>query len=278
MTTTVPSDTPLSTTAPRIVVASTYKDPVTGALYVHQDLKLSQRSWEEEAHVSPPSAIEWFGDVESWAKYVLAFAPNDESQFATWNTNGLQMVLDYHKRDGTPGRKQWVAGCPFIRSVEWTAWTTLANGHAVPQARAIEFIEDHAPDIVDPQPAELANILRSLRTTVHKRAETVIREDGTTAVSWNDDKGVAGRGGTMDLPSEITIGIPVLKGHVGDDGRAVLYSLKVRVRANVDDQARLALRFTIPLAERTIEQVMVERVALADELLGECFSLLRAAD
>jgi hypothetical protein len=121
------------------------------------------------------------------------------------------------------------------------------------------------------------NLLRTLRTTVNKSAQTELRADGTTSVSYTDDKGIAARGGTIDLPSEFTIAIPVLKGHVGSDGKPVVYSLKVRLRASVDDQARLTLRFTIPTAERALEEVFADRVQLAERLL-DGYDVLRAAD
>jgi hypothetical protein len=114
-------------------------------------------------------------------------------------------------------------------------------------------------------------LLGSMRATVNKSAQTELRPDGTTSVTWSDAKNIAARGGTTDLPPEFTITIPVLKGH------DVRYKLAVRLRASVDDQARLALRFSIPLAERALEAVFSDRVAAAKLLLGDGFVILRAA-
>lgn len=252
-----------------------YEDSRTRALWVHKDLVNVREDWQ----IGPPKANEAFGDVESWAAYVTRFGRH-QAPLLTWNSQGLAAVLDYHQNDGLeggPGQLQWIAKHPFERSPEWKAWTALADGHAKGQREAIEALEDRGLDIVDPQPGDLMNILRTLRTTVNKSATTELRSDGTTSVQYSDDKGVAARGGTVDLPSEFTIAIPVLKGHVGADGKPVAYSLKVRIRASVGDNARLALRFSIPNAERALEDVFADRVAAARTALGDGFTVLRAA-
>ena len=75
----------------------------------------------------------------------------------------------------------------------------------------------------------------------------------------------------MELPPVITIAIPVLKGH------GVFYQMDVRLRAFVDDASHLSLRFSLPTAERVLEEVYAEKVAEAKGLLGDAFKLLRAA-
>jgi hypothetical protein len=249
----------------------------SGALWIHKDFVQVKQPWEDEAHIGPPRASEAFGDVESWTAYVKRFTRPEAGAFVTWNSQGLYAVLDYHGERGGGNRCQWIAKHPFERSAEWKAWMGLADGHAKGQREAIEALEDRGGEILEPQPADLMSLLRTLRVTVNKSAQTELRPDGTTSVQYTDDKGIAARGGTVDLPSEITIAIPVLKGHVGSDGKPVVYALKVRVRASVNDQARLALRFTIPNAEKALEEVFADRVAAATAALGDGFSLLRAA-
>lgn len=261
-----------------VQVDASVRDERTGALYVHRDLDVVIPPWALEEHVGPPKASEALGDVDSWVEYITRFATPGRT-LLTWNSNGLYAILDYHENaGGEAGRVQWLAKHPFIRSPEWHDWTGIASGHAVSQAKAIEFLEDHGPDIVEPTAGELMNLLRSLRGTVNKTAETTLNEDGSTRISFEGTTGIAARGGTADLPAEIAIAIPVLKGHVDDADKAVLYRLAVRLRASVDDHARLALRFSIPAAERTLEDVFADRVREARQLLvGEGFDILRAA-
>jgi hypothetical protein len=255
----------------------------SGALWLHKDYVQVVQPWANEAHIGPPKASEAFGDVESWAVYVKRYGGADSGAgqaadvLLTWNSEGLKAVLDYHSDTSTAGRLWWTVRHPFERSAEWKAWMALADGHAKGQREAIEALEDRGNDVVEPAPADLMNLLRTLRVTVNKSAQTELRPDGTTNVQYTDDKGIAARGGTVDLPSEITIAIPVLKGHVDADGKPVVYGLKVRLRATVNDQARLALRFTIPNADRALEEVFADRVSAARTALGDGYAILRAA-
>lgn len=260
-----------------VQVVASIRDDESGALWVHKDLVEVLKPWEVDSHIGPVTTTERFGDVESWASYVTHFASVPDFQpLVTWNASGLRAVLDYHEVD-KPGRAQWIAEMPFVQAPEFAGWSALADGRGKPQRLAIEALEDRGADIVEPSAGELMAMLRTLRTTVNKSAQTELRPDGSTGVTYVDDKGISARGGTVDLPSEITIRVPILKGHVDDQGKPVVYELKVRLRASVGDDARLALRFSIPNAERALEEVYADRVALAKRLLGDGFDVLRAA-
>ena len=279
MSTTDPIDETHVQTAPVFAVAPAYKDPRTGALYVHADLLETQSAWQEEDHIGPIKATESFGDVESWCAYVERFGSLSAKPLLTWSSTGLRAVLDYHTVGYGPGRCQWLAFHPFFPSIQWRAWTGLANGRARSQKEAIEALEDLGADIVDPVAADLMQLLRTLRASVNTRAEATLREDGTTDVSFAKEQNVkSGSAGVVSTPAEIGILIPVLRGHVDDKGKQVLYKLAVRVRVNVDDAAHLTFRFSIPLAERVLEEVYADRVAAAQALLGDDLRLLRAAD
>lgn len=276
-TTTQPIDQKPPDTQPHLVVAATYKDMRTNALYVHQDLVCVQQPWEEEKHLSPMVAAEKFGDVESFASYVTRYG-NPPTTHLTWNRYGLRAVLDYANDDtNEPGRSLWAASLPFTPSVQWQAWLSFANNQSIGQKSSVEKLEDLAADIVQPSPSDLMGLLRSLRATVNAKADTELRPDGTSKVAFERDAKVA-TASAIELPASFTIAIPVLKGHVDAEGRPVLYRLGVRLRVSVDDSAKLTLRFAIPSAERVLEDVYADRVAATKELLGEHFNLLRAAD
>lgn len=261
--------------APRLVVAASWKDEDTGALYIHQDLVKVQEPWAKEGHIPPMKVTERFGDVESFAAYVQRYG--NEETLAYWNSTGIKAILDYaDEKSETSGRGQWIATFPFVGSLQWGAWKQLANGQAVSQKTAVERLEDLVPDIVEPAPTDLMNLLRNLRASVKANAEAEMRPDGTTSVMFAQDKTIKSAG--FDLPSAFTISIPVLKGHVDAEGRPVLYRLQVRLRVNVDDSAHLALRFTMPQSDRVLEDVYSDRVNAAIALLGDAYDLLRAAD
>lgn len=263
--------------AAHLTVASSWQDPRTKALYIHESLVRVQEPWAEESHISPMSVGEKFGDIESFAHYVARFGDPPTSHL-TWNSRGLRAVLDYaHQDTNAPGRRQWTAELPFVTSAAWNVWMAVANGQALGQKSAVEKLEDLATDIIEPKPADLMGLLRSLRATVNAKADTELRPDGTTKVAFERDTRVA-TASAVDLPALFAISIPILKGHVNAEGLPVRYRLEVRLRVSVDDAAKLSLRFAIPGAERILEDVYAERVEAAKAALGETYSLLRGAD
>ena len=279
MTATDPIDEGRVSTAPRLAIAPAWVDSTTGATYVHRDLALQKPDWNVREHVAPINTSEAFGDVESWVAYVKRFGVigGESSNLLSWNKHGFRAVLDYHIHEEMPGRCQWAAFCPFVLSPEFKAWLAFANGQPVSQKQAIEKLEDLAPDIVEPTPADLVPILRTLRATVNATAQTDLRPDGTTSVAFTQDKTLKS-GGSLDLPASFAIAVRILTGHTDDKGKPVRYQLEVRVRVAVDDKAALSFRFTIPGAERVLEDVYADRVKAAKALLGDDYSLLRAAD
>ncbi len=254
-----------------LTVVEQVMDPITAAFYVHKDLVQVRGDWEAQDHIGPIKADERFGDVESWGAYVQTYH-NSLCTLLTWNTAGLRAVLDYHEDSETAGRCKWLASMPFVKSGQWQAWAALANGQAVSQRTAVERLEDLAEDIIEPNQADVLAILRSLRANVTANAATELRPDGTTNVTWTKNQTVSGKAGEAELPSTITIGIPVLRG----DKQAT--KVTVRIRASVDNEAHLTFRFTIINAERVLEFVYGERVDEARNLLGPDLPILRSAD
>jgi len=249
--------------ASHLVLQPTYRDP-NGALYVHKDYQLVGAPWADELHIAPIRAHENFGEVESWAAYVNAYG---SARFLTWSLEGLKAILDYHTPQGEPGRCNWVAECKFISSPEWSAWSRVV-GRAIPQKEIVEFLEDHADDIIAPAATDLMGIVRNLKAHVSAGAQTEYRPDGTTNVIFTNDKTVHGKDGVLSLPDSISISIPVLKGHRNPEGKMVRYAMDVRVRAEVSNEARLSLRLTIPLTDRVLTSVFEDRLALAESLLN----------
>lgn len=252
----------------RVVVAPAWTDPRTGQTFVHRDLVPVTPDWTREDHIGPTSRNEKFGDVESWASYVTRYA--DQSALLTWCSRGLSAVLDYPTDLETPGRCQWTAVHPFTLSAEWRAWAAFASGSALSQRQAIEKLEDLGEDITEPAQADLTKLLRDLRANATAQAETEIRPDGTTAITFSKDTKVSGRAGAAELPALIRVAIPVLAGD------ATRYEVRVRMRVSVDDNAHLTFRFSLVNAERVLEAVYEERVSGARALLGDERQLLRA--
>lgn len=270
-------------TAPLLAVDTYHRDPASKALFVHKDLVQVLAPWAEEAHIGPVSEQIALGDVESWAEYVGRWGgAATGSRLITWSAHGLRAVLDYHgdKEFGSESPEQraaWVATHPFVLSTQLLAWMRLAE-RPRSQREAIEGLEDMAEDIFEPTPSTIMTLLRHLRASVNSKADTQYTEAGDTKVSFTRDAQVHNASeGSAELPSIITIQVPVLKGHVDEDGALVLYKLQVRLRVSVDDNARLQFRFNLPTLERTLEAVYADRVSAAKRLLPD-YTILRTAD
>lgn len=230
-----------------------------GSVFVHKDLA---------HHVAPFKLTEHFGDLESWVSYIKGYAV-EVARLLTWNADGFRAQLDYQTERQPSGT--WEVDFPFVATPQWLAWQHFATGHAVAHKAAVEFLEDHSPDIIEPDAAGLLALLRTLRGNVNTTAATELRPDGTSHITFERNQRVTA-GGEVDLPSEFTIGLPIF---VGDPEA---WKLVVRVRVNVSTESKLEFRFSMPQAEQVLETVYAERVAKARELLGEDFPLLRAAD
>lgn len=254
------------------LVITPYVVERNGATWVHKDYIASASPWELEEHVSPPAVTESLGDVTSWAEYVKRYGAASTS-FATWDTQGLKAVLDYHligiDGEPIPGRCQWRVICPFTLAPVWLSWAALTE-HPLTQTQLIDALEDLGQWVLEPTEPELLNLLRHLRASVGHAAESELREDGSNRVSWSRDAQVRGKDG-VELPAFIRIGIPVLRSAVTHA------ALAVRVRVTVGDGAKLLFRLSIPQADAALEAVLTQEVDRARELLGEEWVILRGS-
>lgn len=278
--------------APHIIIEPSVSGP-GGSLWVFNgtgyDQAVAPWAVEEhtEQHIGPAKASVSLGDVVSWAAYILRYADDERRRLLlTWNELGLRAVLDYHQTLDTAGRGQWTATHPFITSTQWNDWGRFADGKtAWSQQQTVNTLDKLADDIVDPVASEVLDIIRALQVTSKLEAKSVLREDGSSEISWSQDNTVKGK---KAIPSEITISIPVLKGHVSDADRTikakddkgqevervipagtpVKYGLPVKIRPSVDD-GKVSFRFLMPTAERVLEAVYADRVAAAKALLGD---------
>ena len=256
--------------APHILVSPAWTDPKTGAVYVHKDLRQVVECWAQEEHISPVEAVPNFGDVDSWVAYVRRFA-RPESSLLLWNSRYVHAIIDYHARtvDGEviQDRCSWEATHTFPLSRQWKTWEKFASGQAHGQREAVEALEDMADDIREPAGADLAALLRLLRSHVQASASTELRPDGTSAVSFSRDERVTGTG---DIPGQFVIAIPVFSS--GEP-----WEVKVRLRLSVGTDGKLGLRFSRLNADAVLDTAIAERVQAARDALGEQYTILRAA-
>ena len=258
-----------------ILVAESYQAP-DGSVYVHKDLVQVVEPWAVEQHVSPPSETHSFGDVQSWAAYVGRYGSPLRS-LLSWREAGLVALLDHHDPGGVCGRNQWKAQHAFQYTPEFKAWRELTSGAPLKQAQLVEALEDLAETIIQPDPGQLMAMLRTLRATVNTEAASALREDGGMAVEFRKDSQVRG---DVALPQWLEIQLSMIRGYRVQDAdgvmRPALHRLRVRLRPSVTETAQLVFRLSIPAAERVLEEIYLDLVAMAQEELGEAYRILRA--
>lgn len=263
--------------APHLIISPTYRDPVNGALYVHEALKQVRDPWDDaerqETHIPPVKAAESFGDVASFAAYVLRYGL-PTTTLLTWNSAGLKAVLDYHNSHSAPGRCQWTAAHLFQQAAQLGRWVGFADGRARDQKGVIEFLEDMADTVVSPSAADVTGILSTLRASVGSNAVSTLNSDGSYSIQYSKDAKLTGRG---TIPPTFTIRVPVLVGHTSEDGSPWVYNLTVRLRVTPTEQG-VVFRLSIPNLSTVLEDAYADRVAAAKSALGDAYPILRAAN
>jgi uncharacterized protein YfdQ (DUF2303 family) len=158
-------------------------------------------------------------DAPSFVAYVNRHKIAASSVYATLDPCYFEAVLDEHPPGGVNGDEaEWrefrAAFSPAL-SKEWLAWMGR-NG----QARAFDstddlayFIEDNAPDFVEPTAAAMLEMALNFKVTQNASYKNAKRlQDGTVAFHYTSEvDGKIGDGDTK-IPDAFAIKIPVFMG------------------------------------------------------------------
>lgn len=145
----------------------------------------------------------------------------------------------------------------FEASTEWEAWMR-ANGRLVPQLELADFLEDQQSVIVEPDGAELLEIVQSIQA--HSKVSFESAEwlkDGRRQFSYREDveASTAGSKGQFSIPSEFKV---ALRPFVGSDPFAIIAKLRYRIQ-----NGALIIGFKLVEPERRLEAAFGEQL---DEL------------
>jgi uncharacterized protein YfdQ (DUF2303 family) len=138
-------------------------------------------------------------------------------------------VLDYHGAlAGSPRWGEHRVDFTMRHSKEWLAWKSV-DGKRMPQMEFAEFIEDNAPDIVDPSAATMIEVARDLRAKSEVDfGSTVQMQNGSVRFRYSEQtKGTFGSG-DIDVPEQFAISIPV---YLGCDRVKVTARLRYRINS-----------------------------------------------
>ena len=168
-------------------------------------------------------------DTQSFLDYWSLYSDEDSQVFADPDGSRVRGLLDYHGM-GSEKRPRW---CEHeVRLIttlteEWKTWTE-ANRKQMEQRIFAEFLEDNAPDIIEPEPALFVEIARDLKAKSDVNFTSFVNEaNGSVAFQYNENtQGTFGKG-AIPVPERFRIRIPV---YMGSD--AVTIDVRLRFRIN----------------------------------------------
>ena len=166
-------------------------------------------------------------DAESFAAYVNRFklgGGKDEGEcttiFSDPNKYKLKAVIDYHV-DQQPDRCAHTVQFDVPVSEQWRRWSAI-DGRPLGQGEFAEFIEENALDIVDPPSATFLDLVTNLQSKKKVTFESGVRlQDGANQLVYAEEIETKGRG-TMVVPSEFHIGVPIFHNAEAYKVRALL--------------------------------------------------------
>ena len=205
-----------------------------------------------EANVSLTTA-------RAFIKYVTDFSTDYTALFANLSDRKFTAKLDYHDPLNGPAWCKHTAtyNCPI--DSRWETWTK-ADGTALSQTQFAQFIEDNLVDIVEPSGTDMLSIAKQLQAKKNidfKSGQNLANGD----VQFTYNETTSGTAGTMDIPEEFKIGIPVFEG--GDP-----YEVVARLRYRIHD-GNLKMWYDLLRPERMVEDAFKEIQESINTALGD---------
>lgn len=231
------------------------------------DFKVEQITPANKAQVFMPKIVS--GNVllqtaPSLCDYVNRFKNDDTITFANIDKNEVVTVIDYHRQpphgvpasvdDPKPRLLAHRATFALKFSEQWTVWTR-SNDKLMSQVDFADFLEQNGLDVVEPEGADLLEVIKDLQLYSNSSLKSRVRHGGTTNLSFTKDAELSGsKDGDTEIPSMLKLRIPVYFGEGAVDIRAL-----IRLRAN-DGEAQFGYKLIRP---ESIRQAEFQRIVNA---------------
>lgn len=206
-------------------------------------------------------------DIASFIRFV-----NEHKQAGTriFQKEGrFVAVIDFHLP--TPKGSSWTefrAAFESNYSEQWKLWNSK-DGQWQAQRQFAEFIEENASDVVDPSPAAMLEISRTLeakKDVIFKQSTRL--ENGDSSIRYEETtQAKAGANGELEVPKNMAINIPMFFGMPPNN-------IPLRLKFAIDN-GRLQLRYEII---RKIELLQWAAKILVERVNKECATTCYAAE
>ena len=206
--------------------------------------------------------------VEAFADYVAKHGVHATELWGSRDRGVVQAVINAHSgfvgddepvlnydEDGQPGLAGWgdhTITLVLRHSDDWNDWTKR-DGQMMSQVDFAEFLEDHRPNLGEPSPAEMLELAQTFRATTKVDFDSSQRlKSGETSLTYAESTDAkAGRKGSIAIPDQITIALPVY-----DQG--IPYPLSARFRYRIGG-GQLLLGYRLDRPKDTL-QLAFDRV------------------
>lgn len=204
-------------------------------------------------------------EAGSFVEYVNRFKTDDTLIFATVSETGAKFMamLDYHGAAPAlkPAYCAHVAEFEAIQTPEWKIWKSV-DRTPLNQVAFATFLEDNAGLFVEPNGAELLELVRSLHGHKNARFNTSVRlNNGAYSVGYDEDIVVKSSNtttsGELELPPVIKAGMSVFQG-------ADAYEIPARLKTRIEDRRLVLFYETIALHKIVRESILLLVKQIAD--------------
>lgn len=152
--------------------------------------------------------------VASLLEYWSLYSDEDSRAFADPATASVLAILDYHhssaERTARWGKHR--VTLTLTKTDEWKIWKSQ-DGKPQTQGDFADFLEDNAPDIIEPNAATFVEAARDLRAKSEVSFQSAqVAKDGSINFAYQEEtKGSFGKA-NMEIPERFTIAVPVYDG------------------------------------------------------------------
>jgi len=199
-------------------------------------------------------------DAQSFLTYWAKHHDDASEIYSDVEQLTVTAVLDAHAAD-EPGFGEHRLHLQLRRTKAWEEWTTL-DGKLVDQDRFANFLEDHLPNLVDPDAATMLEIAQSIKATTKAEFQSSSRlQSGERKFAYVEDtKASAGAKGDISIPETFRIAVPPFEG-------ADAYSMTARFKYRLNG-GQLALGYKLEQPEERARAAFADVLTAISEGVG----------
>jgi uncharacterized protein YfdQ (DUF2303 family) len=211
---------------------------------------------EGVAEFYPPNRIQrnpQFQDAKSFCAYVNRFKAMERSLiFADISADvaTFTAIMDYPSLEWVEERGDHCARFITRETDQWKVWKA-ANRKPMSQIDFATWLEDNLKLIVSPPGAELLELVKNLHSHQTASFTGALRlQTGAYSVNYEESIDVRGtiKGGSLELPKEITGGFALFEG-------CELYGVNARLKTRIQDRKLVLFFETISLPQLVRESL-----------------------